>query len=110
MGQLVQAPAQLADLIRPVLPALPAKIQPGHVPGDAAETEDGPGNGPGVDKGAEQGKGQESQKQPRGHPDQRLHRQVFRLYMDGKSPDEIAEACQLTEDKVREILEGILEG
>lgn len=39
-----------------------------------------------------------------------LVRQVFRLYMDGKSPDEIAEACQLTEDKVREILEGILEG
>lgn len=32
-------------------------------------------------------------------------KQVFKLHMQGKTPVEIAEACQLSLDKVKEILE-----
>lgn len=32
-------------------------------------------------------------------------RQVFKLYMQGKTPEEIAALCNLTLDKVKEILE-----
>ena len=66
----------------------------------------------GLEKGIEIGRGQgfqEGQEQglERGIKiGQEQTRQVFRLHMAGKSPAEIAEACQLTRDEVREILEG----
>ena len=70
------------------------------------------GRGQGFQEGQEQGfqEGQEQGLERGIKIGQEQTRQVFRLHMAGKSPAEIAEACQLTEDKVREILEGILEG
>ena len=53
----------------------------------------------GLEKGIEIGRGQGFQE------GQELVRQIFHLHMDGKSLAEIAEACQLTEDEVRKILE-----
>ena len=70
------------------------------------------GRGQGFQEGQEQGfqEGQEQGIERGIKIGQEQTRQVFRLHMAGKSPAEIAEACQLTENKVREILEGILEG
>ena len=66
------------------------------------------GRGQGFQEGQEQGfqEGQEQGLERGIKIGQEQTRQVFRLHMAGKSPAEIAEACQLTENKVREILEG----
>ena len=65
------------------------------------------GRGQGFQEGQEQGfqEGQEQGLERGIKIGQEQTRQVFRLHMAGKSPAEIAEACQLTENKVREILE-----
>ena len=83
MGHLVQAASQLPDFVPAPLSALPVEVQPGHFLGDAAESDDRSGDIARVSKGAQKGKDQQHQQQPRGHLDQRPHRQIFRLHPRG---------------------------
>lgn len=43
-GQLIQAAAQLTDLVPALFSTFPVEVQLCHFPGDAAHAHDGPGN------------------------------------------------------------------